>query len=119
MFLQLKQFPAIWLWVNKYIFFLLGFCVFFAKTTNVIEYIRINENLTYLSVPYVDAQPIAIVPLGMPSGIDITAPFFRRIKLYRDYSLLDEVLKQSDRLNENEKIKWIIRWSHSEDFNLC
>ena len=100
-------------------FFLLGFCVFSIKTTNVIEHIEINENLTYFSVLYVDAQPIAIVPAGLPLSINITAPFFRGIKPYRDYNLLDEVLRQSDRLNENEKIKWIIRWSHSEDFNLC
>ena len=75
--------------------------------------------LLYLSVPYLDAQLVAIVPPGLPLGMDITTPFFRGIKPYRDYNLLDEVLRQSDRLNENEKIKWIIKWSYSKDCNLC
>ena len=82
----------------------------FVKATNVTESIQINKIFTYLSVPYVDALPIAIVPSGLPSGMDIIAPFFRGIKPYRDYSLFDEVLRQSKRLNENEKIKWIIKW---------
>ena len=81
------------------------------KATNVTENIQINKNFTYLSVLYVDVQPISIVPTSLPSGMDITAPFFRGIKLYKDYNLLDEVLMQSDRLNENKKIKWIIKWS--------
>ena len=52
---------------------------------------HINENAIYLSVPYVDAQPIAIVPAGLPSGIDITALYFRGIKP-RHYNLFDESL---------------------------
>ena len=51
----------------------------------------------------------------MPSGIDISAPYFRGIKPYRDYNMFDEVLRQSDHLDEREKIKWIIRWLHGED----
>ena len=70
----------------------------------------------YLSVPYVDAQPIAIVPAGLPSGIFITAPYFKGIRP-RDYNLFDEVLSQSDKLNEREKIKWMIKWLHGEDPN--
>ena len=89
------------------------------KATNVTKNIQINKIFTYLSVPYVDTLPIAIVPLSLPSGMDITAPFFRRIKPYRDYSLFDEVMRQSERLNENEKIKWIIKWSQSKDYKQC
>ena len=76
---------------------------------------------TYLSVPYVDVdvQPISVVPAGLPSGMDITAPFFRGIIPYRNYTLFDEVMRQSDRLNEREKIKWIVRWSQSKKYEQC
>ena len=90
-----------------------------AKATIVTEKIQINKILTYLSVPYVDALPIAIVPPDLPSGMDITAPFFRGIIPYNDYSLFDEVMRQSDRLNEREKIKWIIKWSQSKEYKQC
>ena len=70
----------------------------------------------YLSIPYVDAQPIAIVPAGLPSGIDITAPYLRGIRP-RNYNLFDKVLRQSDRLNESEKVKWMIKLLHGEDPN--
>ena len=82
----------------------------------MIVYIQINENTIYLSVPFIDAQPIAIVPTGLPFDIDITVPYFGGIRP-RDYNLFDEVLRQSDILDENEKIKWIIRWLHGEDPN--
>ena len=39
----------------------------------------------------------------MPLGIDISALYFRGIKPYRDYNLFDEVLRQSDQLDESEK----------------
>ena len=77
------------------------------------------KTLSIFSVPYLDAQLVAIVPPSLPSSMDIITPFFRGIKLSKDYNLLDEVLRQSDRLNENEKIKWIIKWSHSKDCSLC
>ena len=61
------------------------------------------------SVPFVNIGPIVVVPPGLPFGIDISAPYFRGIKPYRDYDLLDEVLRQSDNLDEREKIKWMTR----------
>ena len=56
-----------------------------------------------------NARPIAIVPPGLPSGIDISAPFFRGIKPYPGYDLFDEVIRQSDHLDEREQIRWITR----------
>ena len=55
------------------------------------------------SVPFVNIHPITVVPPSLPSGIDISALFFRGIKPYRDYDLLDEVLRQYDHLDEREK----------------
>ena len=85
--------------------------------------ILMKKILLIFSVPYVDVdvdiQPIAIVPADLPSGMDITAPFFRGITPYRNYSLFDEVMRQSDRLNEREKIKWIIKWSQSKGYKQC
>ena len=60
-------------------------------------------------VPFVNIHPIVVVPPGLSSGIDISAPFFRGIKPYHDYDLLDEVLRQSNHLDEREKIKWMTR----------
>ena len=62
------------------------------------------------SIPFVNICPIAVVPPSLPSGIDISAPFFRGIKPYHNYDFLDEVLRQSDHLDEREKIKWMTRW---------
>ena len=95
----------------SFFFCLMKTICIFCKGNNVIENIQIDEHFTYLSVPYVDALPIAIISPGLPSGIEITASFFKGVKPYRDYNLLDEVLRQSDRLNKNKKIKWIIKWS--------
>ena len=67
------------------------------------------------SVPFVNTRPIVVAPSGLPSGIDISAPFFRGIKPYRDYDLLDEVIRQSDHLDEREKIRWMTRWLYGED----
>ena len=64
-----------------------------------------NENTIYLSVPFVNPQPIAIVPASLSSGIDISAPYFRVMRPYRNYNLFDEVLRQSNRLDENETTK--------------
>ena len=68
-------------------------------------------------VPFINAQPLAIVPAGLSSGIDISAPYFRGIRSHRNYNLFDEFIRQSNRLNESEKIKWISRWLHSDDPN--
>ena len=68
-------------------------------------------------VHFINAQPIAIVPASLPSLIDILAPYFRGIRPHRNYNLFDEVIRQSDRLNESEKIKWISRWLHGDDPN--
>ena len=65
----------------------------FIKTKNAIKYIEFNKNFTYLSVPYLNLQLVSIVLAGLPLGMDIIAPFFRGIKPYRDYNLLDEVLR--------------------------
>ena len=56
-------------------------------------------------VPFTDSLPISIVPVVLPSSIDISAPYFRGIMPHRYYNLFDEVIRQSDRLNESEKIK--------------
>ena len=81
---------------------------------NVTVKYLINKNVIYFSVPFVNPRPIAVVPPGLPSSIDISALFFRGIKPYRDYDLLDEVLRQSDHLDEREKIKWMTRWMRGE-----
>ena len=69
-----------------------------------------------LSVPYTDAQPMTIILASLPSDIDIIAPYFRGIRP-RDCNLFEKSLRQSDRLNESEKFKWMIRWLHGEDPN--
>ena len=64
-----------------------------------------------------NAHLIVVVPSGLPSGIDISAPFFRGIKPYDGYDLLDEVIRQSDHLDEREKIRWMTKWFYGEDSN--
>ena len=76
----------------NFFFFTMILCTF-VKATNITESIQINKIFTYFLVPHVDALPIAIVPPSLPSGTDITAPFFRGIKLYRKYCLFDEVMR--------------------------
>ena len=63
-------------------------------------------------VQFVNICPIIVVPPTLSSSIDISAPFFRGIKPYCDHDLLDEVLRQSDHLDEREKIKWMTIWLH-------
>ena len=84
--------------------------------------INFNEKIfTHLLVPYVDVdvdiQPITVVPADLPSGMNITAPFFRGIKPYNGYDLFDEVIRQSDHLDEREKIKWINRQWYGKTSN--
>ena len=55
--------------------------------------ILMNENVIYFLVPFINIQPIAIVPIGLPSGIDISAPYFRGIRSHRKYNLFDEVIR--------------------------
>ena len=74
-----------------------------------------NQNVLYFPIPFVNARPIVVVPASLPFGINISVPFFRVIKPYHDYDLFDEVVRQSDHLDEIEKIKWMIRWLHGED----
>ena len=57
------------------------------------------------SVPFVNTCPIVVVPPGLPSSIDISASFFRGIKPYRGYDLFDDVIRQSDHLDEREIIR--------------
>ena len=69
------------------------------------------------SVPFVNTCLIVVVPPSLPSGIDILASFFRGIKPYHGYDLLDEVIRQSDHLDEREKIRRMTRWLYGEDSN--
>ena len=69
------------------------------------------------SVAFVNTRLIVVVPPGLPSSIDISNLFFRGIKPYHDYDLLDEVIRQSDHLDEREKIIWMTRWSYGKDFS--
>ena len=61
------------------------------------------EIWSIFTIPFIDAQPIAIVTSGLLSGIDISAPYFRGIKPHKYYNLFDEVIRQYDRLNASEK----------------
>ena len=58
---------------------------------------------------------IAVVPSGLPSGIDISAPFFRGITPYHGYDFFDEVIRQYDHLDEREKIRWMTKWMYGKD----
>ena len=58
-------------------------------------------------------QPIFVVPAALPLGTDIIAPFFRGTKPYRNYGLFDEMMRQFDRIGEQELIRWMNRWSQA------
>lgn len=58
-------------------------------------------------VTFMNPQPIFVVPAILPSGTDITAPFFRGIRPFRNYGLFDEMMTQSDRIGKKELIRWM------------
>ena len=71
------------------------------------------------SVPFINAQPTSMVPAGLPANIDITAPYFKGIRPYKDYEIFDEMMRQSDRIGEKKLIKWMNRWSQAGRPELC
>ena len=51
-----------------------------------------------------------MVLADLPPNIDITAPYFRGIRPYKDYEIFDEIMRQSNRIGEQELIRWMNRW---------
>ena len=58
------------------------------------------ENQFIFLVPFLNPQPISVVPSYLPSSVDIIAPYFRGIKPYKSYRIFDEMMRQSDRIGE-------------------
>ena len=63
-------------------------------------YISINGNLIHFSVPFINTQPISMVLADLPPDIDITEPYFRGKRPYKNYGIFDEMMRQSDRIGE-------------------
>ena len=52
-----------------------------------------------------------MVLVDLPPNTDITTPYFRGIRPYKDSGIFDEMMRQSDRIGEQELIRWMNRWS--------
>lgn len=58
-----------------------------------------------------------MVLVALPLGVDVTTPYFRGVRPYRMYYLIDEVrrhYKSSVKIDEKYYCTWITRWLNGE-----
>lgn len=59
-----------------------------------------------------------MVSANLPPNIDITAPYFKGIRPYKSYGIVEEIIRQSAIIGEQELIRWMNRWPQASRLDL-